>query len=53
MNTIHICSGQWPNGVWLSSGVPGQDQSCATRTGVASCEDFVRNHGSAFEEACE
>ena len=33
--------------------MPGQDQSCATRTGVSTCEAFVQNNGSAFDQACE
>ncbi|KAI0063182.1 hypothetical protein BV25DRAFT_1824758 [Artomyces pyxidatus] len=43
--------GDWASGVWASTGVPGQDQSCAQRTGVATCEDFVRNNGGSFTEA--
>lgn len=46
-------SGDWGGGVWSAAGVPGQEQSCAQRTGVAACEDYVRAHGSAFAEACE
>ncbi|EIW65035.1 uncharacterized protein TRAVEDRAFT_109943 [Trametes versicolor FP-101664 SS1] len=43
--------GDWGGGVWDASGVPGQDQSCAARTGVASCSDFVLNNGASFTEA--
>ncbi|KAF9654282.1 glycoside hydrolase family 16 protein [Thelephora ganbajun] len=43
--------GDWAAGVWSSSGIPGQEQSCAARTGFATCEDFVRNSGHAFQEA--
>ncbi|KAI0762578.1 concanavalin A-like lectin/glucanase domain-containing protein [Fomes fomentarius] len=43
--------GDWGGGVWSAAGVPGQEQSCAQRTGVAACEDYVRAHGSAFTEA--
>lgn len=43
--------GDWASGVWGSSGIPGQEQSCAQRTGVATCEDFVRNNGGALSEA--
>jgi len=43
--------GDWASGVWTSAGVPGQEQSCAARTGYATCEDFVRNSGQAFNEA--
>lgn len=39
--------------MWDASGVPGQDQSCAARTGVASCSDFVLNNGASFTEACK
>ncbi|KAI0047675.1 glycoside hydrolase family 16 protein [Auriscalpium vulgare] len=43
--------GDWASGVWGASGIPGQEQSCAQRTGVATCEDFVRNNGAALTEA--
>jgi len=43
--------GDWAGGVWASSGIPGQEQSCAARTGYATCQDFVQNSGSAFQEA--
>ncbi|OSD05773.1 glycoside hydrolase family 16 protein [Trametes coccinea BRFM310] len=43
--------GDWAGGVWSASGVPGQDQSCAARTNVQTCEDFVLNNGSSFTEA--
>ncbi|KAI1786309.1 concanavalin A-like lectin/glucanase domain-containing protein [Ganoderma leucocontextum] len=43
--------GQWGDGVWASDNAPGQSQTCAQRTGVASCEDFVRANGAAFSEA--
>lgn len=43
--------GDWANGVWGSTGVPGQDQSCAQRTGVSDCATFVRNNGAAFADA--
>ncbi|ETW87676.1 glycoside hydrolase family 16 protein [Heterobasidion irregulare TC 32-1] len=43
--------GDWASGVWSSTGVPGQEQSCAQRTGVATCEDFVRNNGAALQQA--
>ena len=46
-------SGQWGDGVWGSDNAPGQAQTCAQRTGVASCEDFVRGNGASFSEACE
>lgn len=45
--------GDWSGTSWGTSGSPGQSQSCATRTGVSTCESFVQNHGSAFAEACE
>ncbi|THH06004.1 hypothetical protein EW146_g9746 [Bondarzewia mesenterica] len=43
--------GDWASGVWSSTGVPGQDQSCAQRTGVSTCEAFVQNNGAAFQQA--
>ncbi|KAI0757414.1 concanavalin A-like lectin/glucanase domain-containing protein [Daedaleopsis nitida] len=43
--------GDWGGAVWTAAGVPGQDQSCAQRTGAATCEDYVRNNGGAFTEA--
>jgi len=43
--------GDWASGVWSSTGVPGQEQSCAARTGYATCEDFVRNSGGSFQDA--
>jgi len=43
--------GDWASGVWSASGFPGQEQSCAARTGFATCEDFVRNNGRAFQDA--
>ena len=46
-------SGDWAGGVWDATGVPGQDQSCATRTGYATCEQFVQNSGASFSDACK
>ncbi|KAK0438885.1 glycoside hydrolase family 16 protein [Desarmillaria tabescens] len=43
--------GDLAGGVWNSSGIPGQEQSCAARTGYSSCEDFVRAKGASFDEA--
>ncbi|KAI0761695.1 concanavalin A-like lectin/glucanase domain-containing protein [Trametes elegans] len=43
--------GDWAGGVWSASGLPGQDQSCAARTGATSCQDFVLNNGASFTEA--
>lgn len=45
--------GDWAGTSWDTTGIPGQDQSCATRTGVSTCESYVQNHGSSFDEACE
>jgi hypothetical protein len=44
--------GDWAGGVWTATGVPGQDQSCAQRTGVATCQQFVQQNGAALSEAC-
>ncbi|EIM86268.1 uncharacterized protein STEHIDRAFT_147699 [Stereum hirsutum FP-91666 SS1] len=43
--------GDWAGTGWDTTGIPGQDQSCATRTGVSTCESYVQNHGSSFDEA--
>ncbi|KZT06218.1 glycoside hydrolase family 16 protein [Laetiporus sulphureus 93-53] len=43
--------GDWAGDGWNSTGAPGQEQSCAQRTGLATCEEFVANNGAAFEEA--
>ncbi|OSD05799.1 glycoside hydrolase family 16 protein [Trametes coccinea BRFM310] len=43
--------GDWAGNAWNSVGSPGQEQSCAQRTGVATCADFVQNNGAAFAEA--
>ncbi|TFY82363.1 hypothetical protein EWM64_g1657 [Hericium alpestre] len=43
--------GDWASGVWGATGVPGQEQSCAQRTGVATCEQFVQQNGAAFNDA--
>ncbi|KAF7320109.1 GH16 domain-containing protein [Mycena kentingensis (nom. inval.)] len=43
--------GDWAGNVWSSTGIPGQEQSCATRTGYSTCEDFVANNGASFAEA--
>lgn len=40
---ITYCGG-WANGVWTSGG-------CAAKTGVATCEDYVRNHPKAFADS--
>jgi hypothetical protein len=55
LRAAHPCSfrsGDWASGVWGSAGIPGQEQSCAQRTGVATCEQFVRQNGASFNEAC-
>lgn len=43
--------GDLGNAVWATAGSPGQAQSCAQRTGVSTCEDFVRANGAALEQA--
>lgn len=44
--------GDWAGAVWTDTGVPGQDQSCAQITGVATCNQFVQQNGAALSEAC-
>jgi len=51
-NCFRVFSGQWAGGVWSSSGIPGQEQSCAQKTGFSTCEAFVRANGAAMDEAC-
>lgn len=46
-------SGDWAGGVWGGAGIPGQEQSCAQRTGVSTCEAFVRANGASMSEACK
>ncbi|KAJ7596767.1 glycoside hydrolase family 16 protein [Mycena floridula] len=43
--------GDWAGGVWSDSGIPGQEQSCAARTGFSTCEAFVAASGASFKEA--
>ncbi|RXW17418.1 hypothetical protein EST38_g8441 [Candolleomyces aberdarensis] len=43
--------GDWAGGVWNAAGIPGQEESCAQRTGFATCDAFIRARGSAFQEA--
>ncbi|KAF9524068.1 concanavalin A-like lectin/glucanase domain-containing protein [Crepidotus variabilis] len=43
--------GDWASGVWNAAGIPGQEQSCAQRTGVSTCEAFVRGNGNSFQDA--
>ncbi|WVW82207.1 hypothetical protein I302_104213 [Kwoniella bestiolae CBS 10118] len=45
--------GDWAgaDGVWNYAGYAGQSQSCASKTGYATCADYVLNQGSAFAEA--
>jgi len=43
--------GDWAGSVWSDSGIPGQEQSCAQRTGVSTCEAYVRGNGAALQEA--
>ncbi|KAJ7022052.1 concanavalin A-like lectin/glucanase domain-containing protein [Mycena alexandri] len=43
--------GDWAGSVWTGSGTPGQEQSCATRTGFSTCEAFVLASGGSFAQA--
>lgn len=45
--------GDWSgaDSVWNSAGYAGQTESCASKTGYATCSDYVLNKGSAFSEA--
>lgn len=44
--------GDWAGSVWTSSGMPGQQQSCAQLTGVGTCTQYVQQNGAALSEAC-
>ena len=44
-------SGDWAGGVWNDSGIPGQETSCAQRTGYSTCDEFVQKSGASFTEA--
>jgi len=46
-------SGDWQGGVWNAAGIPGQEQSCAQRTGFSTCEAFIRAKGDSMKEACK
>lgn len=45
--------GDWAgaDSVWKYAGYAGQDQSCASITGYATCQDYVLNQGGAFANA--
>jgi len=43
--------GDWAGAVWSGAGIPGQEESCAERTGFSTCEEYVRASGSSFDEA--
>ncbi|KIJ22234.1 glycoside hydrolase family 16 protein [Paxillus involutus ATCC 200175] len=43
--------GDWAEGVWGGTGVPGQSVSCQQQTGFATCAEFVQASGASFSEA--
>lgn len=45
--------GDWAgaSGIWNYGGFAGQEQSCAAKTGYSTCDEYVRNMGSAFHDA--
>jgi hypothetical protein len=43
--------GDWAGAAWSSSGIPGQEQSCAQRTGFPTCQAFIQASGGSFAEA--
>lgn len=45
--------GDWAEGVWGGTGVPGQSVSCQQQTGFATCAQFIQANGASFSEACE
>lgn len=47
----NLC-GVWGSGVWNDDmSYAGQTGSCASRTGFATCEDYVKNSGKDFSNA--
>lgn len=45
IDQIVLHSGDWAGNVWESGG-------CAASTGVPTCEQYVQDNGSAFNDAC-
>ncbi|KIJ45089.1 glycoside hydrolase family 16 protein [Sphaerobolus stellatus SS14] len=43
--------GDWAGNVWNTAQSPGQEQSCAQRTGFQTCAQFVQNSGASFDQA--
>lgn len=43
--------GDWAGSAWSTTGVPGQDVSCAQQTGFSTCSAFVQASGASFSEA--
>ncbi|CAE6338481.1 unnamed protein product [Rhizoctonia solani] len=43
--------GDWAGNAWQSSGIAGQTQTCAAKTGYSTCLDYIRNEGANFKDA--
>jgi hypothetical protein len=44
--------GDWAGGVWnYADSGQKESQSCAAKTGYASCADYVKNNGDKFKDA--
>ncbi|KAJ1311528.1 hypothetical protein OPQ81_010012 [Rhizoctonia solani] len=43
--------GDWAGNAWQSSGIAGQTQTCAAKTGYSTCLDYIRNEGANLKDA--
>ncbi|CAE7208322.1 unnamed protein product [Rhizoctonia solani] len=43
--------GDWAGNAWQSSGIAGQTQTCAAKTGYNTCLDYIRNEGANLKDA--
>ena len=52
---IASSSGNWAgtSAAWNMAGSAEPGASCASSTGVSTCQAFVQNHGAAFAQACK
>ncbi|KAL5641346.1 hypothetical protein ACGC1H_001732 [Rhizoctonia solani] len=43
--------GDWAGNAWQSSGIAGQTETCAAKTGYSTCLDYIRNEGANLKDA--
>ncbi|CAE6458931.1 unnamed protein product [Rhizoctonia solani] len=43
--------GDWAGNAWQSSGIAGQTQTCAAKTGYNTCLEYIRNEGANLKDA--